>query len=64
MYEPPVDLPEAALEAGLRVHYGLDVAAVTMLSLGGFMWVMFRRDIRQEQKPTTGVLASGTKVNG
>ncbi len=37
---------------------------VTMLSLGGFMWVMFRRDIRQEQKPTTGVLASGTKVNG
>jgi spectinomycin phosphotransferase len=34
MYEPPVDLPEAALEAGLRVHYGLDVAAVTMLSLG------------------------------
>src|SRR5437763_16382982 len=34
MYEPPVDLPEAALEAGLRVHYGLDVAAITMLSLG------------------------------
>jgi len=37
---------------------------VTMLSLGGFMWVMFRRDARQDQKPTKEVLASGTKVNG
>jgi protein SCO1 len=26
----------------------------TMLSLGGFMWVMFRRDIRRDQKPPTG----------
>jgi protein SCO1/2 len=34
---------------------------VTMLSLGGFMWVMFRRDNRQNQKPTKEVLASGTK---
>lgn len=37
---------------------------VTMLSLGGFMWVMFRRDARQNQRPTREVLASGTKVNG
>lgn len=34
---------------------------VTMLSLGGFMWVMFRRDNRHNQKPTPVVLASGTK---
>ena len=34
MYEPPVDLPEATLEAGLRTHYGLDVTATTLLSLG------------------------------
>ena len=26
--------------------------AVTMLSLGGFMWVMFRRDIRRDDTPT------------
>ena len=37
---------------------------VTMFSLGGFMWVMFRRDARQNQRPTREVLASGTKVNG
>jgi protein SCO1 len=37
---------------------------VTMLSLGGFMWVMFRRDVRQDQKRTKEVLASGSKVNG
>ena len=34
---------------------------VTMLSLGGFMLVMFRRDIRQGHKEETGLLASGTK---
>src|SRR4051812_1413932 len=34
MYEPPVDLPEATLEAGLRTHYGLEVSATTLLSLG------------------------------
>ncbi|HEY1986293.1 MAG TPA: SCO family protein [Terracidiphilus sp.] len=37
---------------------------LTMLSLGGFMLVMFRRDIRQSHKPVGAVLASGTKVNG
>jgi protein SCO1/2 len=37
---------------------------VTMCLLGGFMWVMFRRDARQNQKPTKEVVASGTKVNG
>src|SRR3954447_20134977 len=34
MYEPPVDLPEATLEAALRTHYGLAVTATTLLSLG------------------------------
>jgi protein SCO1 len=37
---------------------------VTMLSLGGFMWVMFRRDVRRGHAPTAHALASGTKVNG
>jgi protein SCO1/2 len=37
---------------------------VTMFSLGGFMLVMFRRDIRENQKPGKEALASGTKVNG
>jgi protein SCO1/2 len=37
---------------------------VTMVSLGGFMLVMFRRDIRQSHKPVEAALASGTKVNG
>jgi protein SCO1/2 len=37
---------------------------VTMLTLGGFMLVMFRRDIRQSHKPVGAALASGTKVNG
>jgi len=37
---------------------------VTMLSLGGFMWVMFRRDVRRDHAPTKAALASGTKVNG
>ena len=36
---------------------------VTMLCLGGFMWVMFRRDIRRDQVPAEQALA-GTKVNG
>jgi protein SCO1/2 len=36
---------------------------VTMLSLGGFMWVMFRRDFRGDHKQEQGT-ASGTKVNG
>ena len=37
---------------------------VTMFSLGGFMLVMFRRDARQNHKPGSQALASGTKVNG
>jgi protein SCO1/2 len=37
---------------------------LTMLLLGGFMWVMFRRDVRRDHSPTKEVLASGTKVNG
>ncbi len=37
---------------------------VTMFSLGGFMWVMFRRDIRGDHKQEKETLASGTKVNG
>jgi spectinomycin phosphotransferase len=34
MYQPPVDLPDATLEAGLRTHYGLEITATTLLSLG------------------------------
>jgi spectinomycin phosphotransferase len=34
VYEPPVDLPEATLAAGLRSHYGLEVTATALLSLG------------------------------
>jgi protein SCO1/2 len=37
---------------------------VTLLSLGGFMWVMFRRDIGQNHTPSKEALASGSKVNG
>ena len=37
---------------------------VTLLCLGGFMWVMFRRDHRGAHSPTREALASGTKVNG
>jgi protein SCO1/2 len=37
---------------------------VTMLSLGGFMWAMFRRDIRINHNPGSDPSASGTKVNG
>ncbi len=37
---------------------------VTMLSLGGFMWAMFRRDIRANHNPGNDPSASGTKVNG
>lgn len=41
MHEPPVDLPEDTLAAGLRTHYGLAVTAVTFLPLGQdtFAWV-------------------------
>jgi protein SCO1 len=35
---------------------------VTMLCLGGFMWVMFRRDYRRGHSPTREALAA--KVNG
>ena len=34
MHEPPVDLPDETLDAGLRTHYGLAVTAVTFLPLG------------------------------
>ena len=34
--------------------------AVTLVMLGGFMWIMFRRDYRAAHEK----LASGTKVNG
>ena len=37
---------------------------VTLLSLGGFMWVMFRADLRRDHPPAREALASGTKVNG
>src|SRR5579863_9949848 len=37
---------------------------VTVVSLGSFMLVMFRRDARQNHKPGNQALASGTKVNG
>jgi spectinomycin phosphotransferase len=34
MYEPPVDLPDTTLQAGLRSHYGLEARATALLSLG------------------------------
>ncbi|HEY3625489.1 MAG TPA: SCO family protein [Terracidiphilus sp.] len=34
---------------------------VTMVSLGGFMWVMFRRDVRGDLTPSKEVRAAGTK---
>ena len=37
---------------------------ITMLCLGGFMWVMFRRDVRGAHVPVNQPLPSGTKVNG
>ncbi len=37
---------------------------VTLFSLGGFMWVMFRHDYRRDHTPAGEVPASGTKVNG
>jgi protein SCO1/2 len=37
---------------------------VTMLSLGGFMLVMFRRDYRQDRHAGTETQGTGTKVNG
>jgi spectinomycin phosphotransferase len=41
VHEPPVDLPDATLAAGLRTHYGLAVTAVIFLPLGQdtFAWV-------------------------
>ena len=35
----------------------------TLLSLGGFMWVMFRRDLGRDHAPTREAEAPGTKVN-
>jgi protein SCO1/2 len=35
----------------------------TLLSLGGFMWVMFRRDLGRDHAPTRKAEAPGTKVN-
>ncbi len=37
---------------------------VTMMSLGGFMLVMFRRDVRQGHQAGTETHGTGTKVNG
>jgi protein SCO1/2 len=37
---------------------------VTVVSLGGFMLVMFRRDARQDSPPKTGTAGKGTKVDG
>ena len=37
---------------------------VTMFSLGGFMWLMFRRDYRRDHTPANETLASGSKANG
>jgi protein SCO1/2 len=34
---------------------------VTMLSLGGFMFAMFRRDYRQDHHAPAGKLSAGTK---
>ena len=34
---------------------------ITMFLLGGFMWVMFRRDVRRDHAPAQEALASGTK---
>jgi len=37
---------------------------VTLCTLGGFMLVMFRRDVRKDDKPGSGKTGTGTKVNG
>lgn len=37
---------------------------VTLLSLGGFMLVMFRRDFKQDHRPGQEKTGTGTKVNG
>ncbi len=37
---------------------------ITMLTLGGFMFLMFRRDVRQSHQPVSAALGTGTKVNG
>ena len=36
----------------------------TLCTLGGFMLVMFRRDVRKDDKPGSGKTGTGTKVNG
>ncbi len=37
---------------------------ITMFTLGGFMFLMFRRDVRQSHQPVSAALGTGTKVNG
>jgi protein SCO1/2 len=37
---------------------------ITMLTLGGFMFLMFRRDAKQNHPPVAAALHTGTKVNG
>jgi protein SCO1/2 len=37
---------------------------VTVASLGSFMFVMFRRDIRRDHLTASGKQGTGTKVNG
>ncbi len=37
---------------------------VTMLTLGGFMFLMFRNDAKQNHPPVAAGLRTGTKVNG
>lgn len=37
---------------------------ITMLTLGGFMFLMFRRDVKQNHPPVAAAMRTGTKVNG
>lgn len=37
---------------------------LTLLILGGFMYLMFRRDVKQTHPPAAATLRAGTKVNG
>jgi protein SCO1/2 len=37
---------------------------VTVVWLGGFMLVMFRRDLKQDRRAGSGTAGTGTKVNG
>ncbi len=37
---------------------------VTMLTLGGFMFLMFRRDVRYNHPAVSATMGTGTKVNG